>query len=400
MSTTFTYKARDPLGNVVDGIVNAVDSDRATDSLRRDGFDILEIDAQADGDGFDLFAKPIRKTDIIYLTGQLSIMVDTGISLSAALGGLLEQEENPTLKKVLEDIKGSIESGEDFSAALARYPKHFSMTYVALVKASEQTGTLGTMLDRIAGYMRTEVESGSKVRAALAYPAIMMILAVGVTVFLLTYIMPQFEPLFAQRGDSLPVSTKGMMWLSASMLGYWYLWILGVGAAAAGYYFFQRTAVGRMIIDRVKINLPVIGPMMRKVTISRSIRTLGTMIHSGVDVLDALQLSANVAGNYHYEKLWSSVVQKVTTGHQICEALAGNTLLPATLIQMIGSGEETGKLDVVLNKVSNYYDREVETTLKGVTSIIEPIMITAMGVIIGTIALSLLLPIFQLSRPV
>jgi len=393
---TFQYRVRDPLGNIHEGTVEATSQEDATQQLRRDGFQVLEID-EAEGEG-SLFPKRISKNEIIYVTAQLAIMVDTGITLSTALSGILEQETNPTLKKTLTDLRDSVEGGEDFSSALQRYPRLFDKTYVSLVKASEATGTLGEMLDRIAAYLRKEVETRGKVRAAMAYPGIMMVLAFGVTIFLLTYILPKFTPLFKSKGTELPAPTMIMMAVSDVMLGYWYLWLLGAAALVIGFIFGKRTEPGRKLLDWTKINIPIIGPTFRKVTISRSIRTLGTMLASGVPIMDAIKLAGEVSGNYYYEALWEKVLDEVTAGKRICEILTGDPLFPRVLVQMIASGEETGKLDSVLQRVSTYYDSEVETSLKATTSMIEPIMIAAMGVVVGTIGLALLLPIFSLSK--
>jgi type IV pilus assembly protein PilC len=299
---------------------------------------------------------------------------------------------------VLADLKASVESGEDFSKALARYPKYFDKTFVSLVKASEATGLLGEMLESIANYLGKEAESRSKVRAALAYPAVMMFVAVAVTVFLLTYVLPKFTPLFNSRGMKLPKPTLVMMTLSNCLIDYWYLWIIAAAAGVIGFLYARRTEPGRKALDWCKIRVPIIGPMCRKVTISRSIRTLGTMIASGVPMLEAIQLSSEVAGNYYYERLWREVLDEVASGNQICTALGHSELFPKVLVQMISSGEETGKLDSVLMKVSGYYDREVETSLKTVTSLIEPIMITVMGVVVGGIGMALMMPIFSLSK--
>ena len=395
MSATFAYRARDPLGNILQGTLDAITPDDAKQQLRRDGFQVLELDEEA-GEG--LFPRRVTRKEIIYVTSQLAVMVDTGINLSTALNGILQEEQNPTLKQVLQDLKNSVEAGEDFSAALARYPKYFDKTYVALVKASEATGSLGTMLDRIALYQRKEVETRSKVRGAMAYPTIMLVIAVLVTIFLLTFILPKFTPLFASRGVELPKPTVFMMSLSESMLNYWGLWVAGAVAAIGGFLYGRRTEPGRLAIDWIKINAPIIGTMNRKVAISRSVRTLGTMIQSGVPVLEALKLSSEVTGNLYYERLWKQVVADVTEGKQICDSLRGNPLFPSTVVQMISSGEETGKLEGVLSRVSGYFDQEVETALKTATSLIEPIMISVMGVVVGGIGLSLLLPIFSLSR--
>jgi type IV pilus assembly protein PilC len=398
VSTTFEYKVRDTLGSVVAGTLEADNEDEATLKLRRDGYQILELEAEDDANVPPLFARRISRNDIVYATNQLAVMVDTGIALSTALQGMLEQEQNPTLKKVLTELRTAVEQGEDFSGALSRYPHLFDKTYIALVKASEATGSLGPMLDRIANYLRKEVETRGKVKAAMAYPTVMLTLAIGVTLFLLTFVMPKFMPLFASKGLDLPAPTKVMMVISTLLLDYWYAWIVVGALLPVGFVYGRRTEQGRQLWDWVKINLPLIGPMTRKVVISRSIRTLGTMVGSGIPILDALQLSAEVSANYYYEQLWHHVSEEVETGKQICEALSGQPLFPPMLVQMISAGEQTGKLGQVLERVSTYYDQEVETSLKGVTSVIEPIMISVMGVVVGTIGLALLLPIFSLSK--
>ncbi len=394
---TYAYRVRDPLGNVLDGTIQALSTEEASQQLRRDGFQVLEIEEEGDALG-DLFPRRVTKKDLIFATSQLAIMVDTGITLSSALAGMEEQEANPSLRKVLSELRQAVEEGESFSDALSQHPKLFDKTYISLVKASEASGNMGTMLDRIADYMRAEVETIGKVRAAMAYPGVMLVMAIGVTIFLLTYILPKFTPIFRSRGTELPTPTKIMMGLSDILLDNWYFWLAGAIAVGVAYFFGRQTEAGRQVLDTTKIHLPILGPLFRKVTISRSIRTLGTMLASGVPMLDSLKLCGEVAGNYHYERLWENVREEVTAGKRICESLQGTPLIPPVLIQMIASGEETGKLDYVLERVSSYYDREVEMAIKTATSLIEPIMIAAMGVVVGGIGMALLLPIFSLSR--
>jgi type IV pilus assembly protein PilC len=346
-----------------------------------------------------LFPRRISRSELIYVTTQLAIMVETGITLSAALEGIRQQERNPSLRDVLRQLKESVEAGDDFSSALAQHPRLFDTNYVSLVKASEATGQMGEMLERIADYLRKEKETRSKVRAAMAYPCVMLVVAIAVTIFLLTYVLPKFTPLFESRGKSLPGMTRMMMSASQVLIGYWYVWLASVIALIGGMVYALRTEQGLRAWHWIKINLPILGPMFRKVIISRSIRTLGTMIASGVPVLDALRHCADVSGNLFYHDMWLGVADDVIAGKQICETLRGNPLMPPVLVQMISSGEETGKLDDVLMRVSDYYDGEVETSLKTTTSLIEPLMITIMGVIVGGIGMALLLPIFTLSRP-
>ena len=397
MVATFNYSARDPLGSIHAGSVVAGTVDEAVQQLRRDGFQVVKIDAEAGVP--DFLSARISKNDIIYVTSQLAIMVETGITIATALETITDQEPNAKLKRLLTDVQQAVEAGEDFSAALARYPKYFDETYVSLIRASEATGTLGEMLDRIAAYLQKEKETRGKVRSALAYPVAMLSLSLGITIFLLVYILPKFEPLFTRPGAKLPASTKFLMTLSESLLGYWYLWIFGCVAVVVSFVLFKRTDTGHNMLDYAKLNIPVVGSLFRKVAITRSIRTLGTMLSSGVSVLDALQLSSEVAGNVYYRRMWEGVIEQVATGKRICESLDGNQLMPPMLIRMISSGEDSGKLDKILQRVSAYYDTEVENAIKTTTALIEPIMITFMGVVIGGIAMSLLLPIFSLSKP-
>jgi len=394
---TYRYRARDPLGKPLEGTIEATSLEDARQQLRQDGFHVLHISPE-DEVGVPLLGGRVSKTDVIYLTAQLAIMVDTGITLSAALAGIIEQEPNPALRRMLTELQEALEAGEDFSAALARYPHVFDQTYRSLIRTAEATGTLGPMLDRIAVYLRKQLDTRAKVRAALAYPAVMMVLACGVTIFLLTYVMPKFTPLFRSRGTELPAPTKVMMAVSDAMLNHWQWWIAGAVLLAGSLGYLRRTQAGRRLLDWLRINSPIIGPMYRKVIISRSIRTLGTMLANGVPIMDAIKMAGDVAGNWYYQRVWEDVLEQVAAGKRICEVLRGNPLFPHVLVQMIASGEESGRLDHVLERVSAYYDSEVEVAVKAATSLIEPLMIAAMGVIVGTIGLALLLPIFSLSR--
>jgi len=392
----FQYKARDPLGKTHAGTLEAFSREEAVQLLQRDGFQVLDV--REEPAELTLLPRGIRKSEIIYVTNQLAIMVDTGITLAAALQGIAQQEANPRLRSLLLELKGRVESGEDFSSALARYPAYFDATFVAMIKASERTGALATMLDRVASYLRKELETRGKVRAALAYPAVMLVVAIAVTIFLLTFVLPKFEPLFSRQDVSLPTATVVMVALSASLTHYWYLWGLTAIGLSVGFVLGRRTPAGRRGLDRLKLSLPLVGPMFRKVALSRTIRTLGTMTQGGVSMLDAISLAAEVSGNQLYRQSWLRVLEQVTTGNRICDALRNDPLFPSTLVQMIGAGEEAGKLEYVLQKVSDYFDQEVESSLKTMTSLIEPILITVMGGVVGTIGLGLLLPIFSLSR--
>ncbi|PQO25975.1 type II secretion system F family protein [Blastopirellula marina] len=396
---TFAYQAKDKLGNIHDSSIDADSMEEARSVLASDGLQLLSIEEESSG-GFSFGGSRITKHDIIYMTSQLSVMIETGINLSTALDGIASQEKNDALKKLILGLKKEVEGGEDFSSVLAKYPKYFDQTYIALIRASEQTGLMGEMLEKVAVYLRKEAETKGKIRAALAYPAVMILLACGVTIFLLTFVLPKFEPLFNRKGVKLPGPTVFMMTASDFLLNYWMYWIPALVASIVAFFLFKRSETGKKVIDTVKLNVPIIGPMVRKVTIARSLNTLGTLVRSDVPMLQSLELTSQVCNNANYSQLWRNVIDAVTSGSQIHESLRKSQLFPATIVQMIAAGEETGRLDDVLEKVSTHYEHDVDLSIKTTTSLIEPIMIAVMGVVVGGIALALLMPIFSLSRNV
>jgi type IV pilus assembly protein PilC len=228
----------------------------------------------------------------------------------------------------------------------------------------------------------------------------MMVISFAITILLLTYVLPKFAPLFNRKNIDLPGTTVLLMELSESLIGYWWAWVAGAVLSIVGFLVWRRTRQGHVALDWCKINAPVIGPMLRKVAISRSIRVLGTMLHGGVPLLDALAISAEVSGNHFFQQTWQSAADEITQGSRIRDALSGSTLFPATLLQMIGCGEDTGTLETVLQKVSKHYDAEIDSSLKVATRMLEPLMITVMGGVVAGIAYSLLLPVFELSTNV
>lgn len=347
-----------------------------------------------------LQAASIRKFDVLNLTTQLSVMLGTGISISQSLEAIIDQCTNQSMRKVLQDIKACLQGGEDLSLALARYPRLFDNTYISMVEAAEQTGRLPETLTQIAGYMEKKQIYASKIKSAMAYPMVILILTIGVTVFLLTNILPKFKPLFEREGNSLPAITSALISLSNVLLGYWGWWLVGLLAVAGLFCYWKTTELGRRQWDWFLIQAPVIGPLVRKITLSRSILTLGVMLNCGVSVLQAITLTSKVAGNTHYRKVWNAVRDRVSSGDRIVTALKGEKLFPSTLVQMMNAGEESGKLDEVLEKVSQYYDREVDTQIKTMSTVVEPLLIVVMGSIVGTIGMAIMLPIFSLSQQV
>lgn len=397
----FTYQARDVAGEIRDGQIAADNAEEAGRQLRQEGMYLLSLregeTAGGSGEGIALFRRRVKRNELIYLYGQLAVMIDAGVPLASALEGMARQTENPTLASALGEIHQKVESGDDLSTAVAAFPKMFDRTAVNLIRASEASGTLGMMLERIATQARAELEIRQKVTGAMMYPGAMMLMCISISIFLLAWVFPKLTPMFATRSMSLPGPTQLMMSLSESLRHGWYWWILGTAVLVGLLIYSRRQQWGRVALDWMWLNLPILGPMLQKVALSRSLRTLATTISAGVPVLEALELSGGVSGNIFFERAWQMVAGRVTAGRPINDALLGNPLFPAPLVQMIAAGEATGKLGQVLGKVSDYFDGEVANAIKAATSLIEPIMVFAMGGVIGTIALAMLLPIFQLS---
>ncbi len=399
----FTYQAKDLNGQLRSGELNCDSYKSAATQLRQQGLYALSIDVAASASAptsFSMFQKKATRQDIVEFASQLAVMVDAGVPLSNALEGLATQTDNPSLRSILESLQQGVQAGEDLSTALARYPKHFDRAFVNLVKASEASGTLGPMLDRIATQYRNDAETRSKVKGALIYPASMLTMCVGVVIFLLIYVFPKLMPLFAGREKDIPGATQALLTLSQSLTAHWPWYIAGVVVLTVMGWYVPRQRAGRIFIDWLKIHVPLFGTLSRKVALSRSLRTLSTTLNAGVPMLEALNLSAGVANNHFFENCWLDVGEKVTTGRQIHEALRCHSLFPKMLVQMIASGEKSGRLGKVLEKVSDYLDREVTNAMKTVTSLMEPLIITVLGSAIGGIAIAMLLPIFKLSSPV
>ena len=398
----FTYQAKDPNGTLRTGEVEGDSFEVATTQLRQQGLYVLSLEPLAtSGSGKpSLFAKRVTHSDIVEFASQMAVMVDAGVPLSSALEGLAAQSDNPTLKMMLENVQQGVQGGEDLSTSLARYPKHFDRAFVNLVRASEASGQLGPMLDRIATQYRTDADTRGRIKGALIYPAAMLTMCIGVIIFLLTYVFPKLMPMFAGREKDIPGPTKFLLAVSTSITTYWPWYIVGLLMLAGFGVFLFRQKTGRIMLDWMKINLPPFGGLCRKVALSRSLRTLSTTLNAGVPMLEALQLSGGVSNNHFYENCWIDVSDKVTTGRQVHEALQGHSLFPKMLIQMIASGEKSSRLGKVLEKVSDYLDREVANAVKTVTSLLEPLIITVLGSAIGGIAIAMLLPIFKLSSPV
>src|SRR5439155_19341248 len=292
---------------------------------------------------FSLAFGPSAK-DVQNFTSQLAVMIRAGISIRSAIEGIADQVENPKFKQMLVQMKRDVESGKQFSDALMRYPKSFSPLYINMVKASELSGGFSKMLDKIAGYLAQQIETSSMVKGAMIYPGIIGTLAVGTTIFLLTFVLPRFMVIFKGKEAALPKPTKLLLWLSDFMVNYWYIILFGLASLTWGFVMVLRTDKGRMMFDKSKLVVPLFKKMFRALYISRSLHTMGQLINAGVPMLDTIAITADISGNTLYRRMWRSVYSAVKQGKKISQPLQASPLLPRAVVQMISACEESGKL--------------------------------------------------------
>ncbi len=353
----------------------------------------------------ELFRAKVKPAELILFTTQLSVMLDSGVVLSDALDAIAESSsvhKYAAFKSVIANVAEKVKGGDSFSKALSAYPKIFSEMFVSMVKASEASGRMADMLNVLAGYLNFESETRKRIKGALTYPFIMALMAVAATGTLMFFVLPRFMGIYEARGAALPKLTQVLVSFSKRlgdlefMTGAVTLIIL----ASMGLYYWAGTLGGRRVIDYIKIHTPVIGTMFVDTVVTRSMRIMATMVNTGVSLLDSIRVVQGLCRNYYFQELWGGVDQKIRDGYQLSESIlisSSNELIAPGIIQMLRAGEKSGKLGEVCDKVSVFYEKKLENSIRNVMSLIEPIMITIMGTIIGTIAIALLLPVFRIS---
>ncbi len=399
----YRYQARHSSGQMQSGVLAADNATTAAAILRNQGSHVLQLSPVQGGGQVGGALKLLNyssgpgQKDVLDFTSQLAVMVRAGIGLRAALEGIAEQVSNPKFKSILLGIKEDIESGKQFSEAIQRHPKLFSPLYVNMVRASEMSGSFAKMLDRIAAYIAQQIETRKMVVGASIYPGIIGTMAIGVTVFLLTFVLPRFAGVFKGKEAVLPWPTKFLMGASSFLVSYWWIFLLAAGGLIVGFILFIKTEIGRYWWDRTKLGMPVFKRMFRALYVSRSLHTMGELLNAGVPMLDTLAITGDISGNVLYRKMWRSVYGAVKQGKKIQSQLSKSRLLPKSVVQMIGAGEESGRLGEVLGEISEYYNKALRDAIKAVTGMIEPIMIVLMGSVVGFIAMAIILPIFKMS---
>jgi type II secretory pathway component PulF len=340
----------------------------------------------------------ITQRDLVYFIGQLSIMFDTGLNLMTALECLAGQARNPAFKKLITDIRHTISEGSPLWLAMKKHPKVFSPICVSMVRAGEASGNMEEMLTSLENYLERQEDIRTRVRSALSYPIFMLVASIGVLIFLLTYVFPKFETLFEGREDALPLPTKIFLGISDLFVEHWYFLLAGCVLIGAGVFWCLRQEHIRSRLDNSLLNIPLLGTLLVRMSLSRSFHTLALMLDGGIPTLDALAMARDVAGNKVFGATWRKVSVEAENGRDITGPLRENPHVPPSEIQMISMGDRSGKLSNVLSKISFRYEKEIDLAVKGLIRFVEPALVICMGLLVGLIVLSLILPIFALSR--
>ena len=398
---TFQYTARDSAGRVVTGTLEAESAHQVADRLREMGLFITGIEpvhstSPEVGTFLDLF-RGIGLRDLALASRQLSTMINSGLGITRALLVLEQQTTNPKLRSILQQVRADVEQGRTLSDALRRHPQAFSTLYVNMVRAGEAGGVLDEVLERLATFLEKEYALRQKIKSAMVYPVILAVVATLALLFMTVFIIPQFIVFYRELnvGD-LPVPTQILMWTSIVIRTYWYLWIPGVALGVWGFARWIRTPRGKAWWDRTKLRLPIFGPVIQKTIIARFARTLGTLLGAGVPLLQSFEVTGKAVDNVVVEEGIQKVRTSIREGESIAAPLSQIEIFPPMVVQMVRVGEEAGNLDEMLIKVADFYDTEVETAVGALASTLEPAMIVFMGAVVGTMVVSLYLPIFKL----
>ena len=400
MSATFIYKALDPRGGQLAGEVTGESKAAVAAQLRMRGLTVVDVDEKKSPmnveDILDRY-RGLKARNVTVMARQLATMISSGLSLLRALYVLEEQTEAPKLKKAIVAVRGDVEAGLSLSQAMAKHPKVFNDLFVAMVRAGETGGNLEEVLERVAVQLEKDDNLRRTVRSAMVYPVLIGVFALLVLVGMVLFIIPVFANMFKDLGGQLPTITQVMINFSDAMRSYWYLFLLVPAGLVFAFRKWKRTDRGGLMWDTIKLRMPMrVGDIVRKIAVARFARTLGTLTASGVPILQAIDITAKTAGNRVISDPMAEVAERVREGQPLAVPLARTGVFPVMVTQMLSVGEETGAVDSMLHKLADFYDDEVATMLKSLTSIIEPIMMIAVGCIVGVVVIAMYMPMFKI----
>ncbi len=397
MASTYAYEVRDRQGKLVTGTLEGESEAAVVSKLRQMGYIVVNIKEKAEK-GLNLSfggLKRIKSKDLTVFSRQFATMINSGLSLTKSLNILGEQTQNSRLAKLIIEVKQDVESGRALSEALSKHTKTFPSIFISMVRAGETGGILDQVLLRIAEHFEKESALRSRIRSAMAYPIAMFVFSMLIVFIMVTFIVPMFVKMFSQLGGTLPLPTRILLVVSGAIRKGFIVWILMTVGAIYGFRKYGATEKGRYTIDNLKTRLPVFGQLSKKIAIARFTRTFGTLVSSGVSILQALEIVGEAAGNAVVARAVKHTRTSIKEGETIASPLSQSPIFPPMVVHMISVGEETGSLDAMLIKIADFYDEEVATMVESLTSMIEPLMIMVMGIVLGFIVVSLYMPMFN-----
>ncbi len=394
---TFKYTAKETTGKTVSGILEYSDKELLIDALRKKDLVIISIEETAKRRIMSLGGS-VKLDEIVIFSRQLATMVDSGIPLVQALDILCEQIETPVFKNILAKVKDDVETGSSLSDALARHPAVFSTLYINMVRAGESSGALDDILDRLAAYLEKSSMLQRKVKSSLVYPAVVISMAILITLVMLIKVIPTFKGIFTMLGGTLPLPTRILILVSDTIREMFLYVVAVIIAIVFALKKYMRTPQGKENFDKTLLRLPILGGLFRKVAVAKFSRTLATLVKSGVPILVSLEIVGKTAGNAVIEKAVESVRNGIKEGENIADPLAKSGAFPPMVVRMIKVGEQTGELEKMLTKIADFYEDQVDAAVSGLTSLIEPLIIAFLGIVIGGIVIAMFLPVFKLTE--
>jgi type IV pilus assembly protein PilC len=397
---TFAYQARDGSGRIVSGVQDAINQENAISTLMSRGLMVLSI-SQKGAAAKRTLATSVRETDLVLFTRQLATMVDAGLPLVTGLTALYEQADpkrQKPLRSVISDLTSRVQSGESFNESLSKHPRVFSRLYVAMVKAGEAGGLLAEILDRLAGFLEATARLRKKVKSAMTYPIIVVCICVLIAAFLIVRVVPVFADIYKDFGAPLPGPTQVLVAFSDFCRSQWWVFLVIVPGTVYAFHRYVNTRSGRVWWDKSKLKIPVFGPLIHKIAMTRFARTFAQLTRAGVPILEIIEIVGETSGNWVLEVGVKSVGTDVEKGDPLAVALSRQKIFPPMLTRMVAAGEATGKIDTMMEKMADFWDEEIEATLDALTSLIEPMLIVVVGVIVGGMVICLFLPIFKINE--
>jgi type IV pilus assembly protein PilC len=393
----FAYSAINAVGVESRGQIQAADLGTARDQLRQRGLRPIALSEVGAGAASAGRRKKVKQRSLQVFSRQFATMIDAGLNVVSALVILEQQTEDKVLAEIIREVRADVEGGMLLSQAMARHPKVFDRLYVAMVEAGEAAGILDKVLDRVAVQIEKEMKIRRRVKGAMIYPTLVLCFAFLVLAGMLMFLVPIFEDIFKDLGGELPALTKIIVTLSDLFRGYWFILFPAIGGSIWGFRRWKKTPAGRQVWDRFKLRAPAgIGNVVLKITMARFSRTLATLVAAGVDIIKALEISGQTAGNWVVEAALADVRAKVHQGIPIAQPLIEDPVFPPLVSQMVKVGEETGELEKMLDKIADFYEDEVDTSIQALTSIVEPLMMIGVGVVVGIIIIAMYMPMFKL----